>query len=138
MCAPKGKTFPFAGIESLKGRKIGVIAGWSYGDAFGAARASGLVTAEEVSGDYLDFRKLAAGRIDAVPAIRESAAIALSDADLAAKVEALPGVFGAKPARLAYSRKAGKEDLPLRFNRAPRAVRAEGTIDKIVSSILAR
>ena len=134
---PKGKAFPFAGVDSLKGKSVGVIAGWSYGDAFDAARASGEIKVEEVAGDALNLKKLAVGRIDVVLAIKESAAVAMAGEDIGGKVDVIAEAFSNSPAFIAFSKKANKGDLIVKINATLAAMKQDGAYDKIVSSALA-
>src|ERR1700761_9115257 len=78
----KNKGFAFHGVPDLSGKTVGVLRGWSYGDEFDAAVKAGKIRIEEVSGDIQNFEKLAAGRLDAVLAIRESAEIVISSGGL--------------------------------------------------------
>lgn len=68
----KENAFPFKNIRDLRGKKIGVIRGWSYGDEFDAARKEGLFQTEETKADDQNFGKLVKNRIDCVLAIEES------------------------------------------------------------------
>ena len=45
----KAKPINFKVIADLNGRRVGVIRGWSYGDAFDTARKAGAFTVEEVT-----------------------------------------------------------------------------------------
>lgn len=132
----KAKPFAFAGVESLKGKTVGVIRGWSYGDAFDSAVKSGAIKAEETESDTLNLKKLALGRIDAVLAVRESGAGAIASETLGDKVAALDPPLSSSPTYLAFAKSAGKTDLLARFNEAIAAMRADGSFDKVVSEAL--
>lgn len=133
----KGKGFPFAGIDSLKGRTVGVIRGWSYGDDFDAAAKAGSIKTDEATGDGLNFAKLAAGRLDVVLAIKESGASVIASNGLADKVEALPTPLSSSPSYLAFAKSSHKGAELAQFNAALAAMHRDGSFDKIVSSALA-
>jgi ABC-type amino acid transport substrate-binding protein len=61
----KGKTFPYAKLEDLKGKTIGGINGASYGDDVDKAIVSGLFVVDRDVGQAGRLRKLMAGRLDA-------------------------------------------------------------------------
>jgi len=65
------KTAPvaFGRLDDLKGKKVGVIRGWSYGDDFDEARKTGAVIAEDGDSDEGNIRKLDAGHLDVVIAV---------------------------------------------------------------------
>jgi polar amino acid transport system substrate-binding protein len=134
----KDKAFPFAGLSSLAGKRVGVLRGWSYGDAFDQARAAGLFKAEEVDNDAQNLAKLKAGRIEVMIAGREGAdaSIALSDRPQDFLVLEPPLVETA--AYLAFSKRLGKRDVIALFNQALALMRQDGTWDMIVMGILAR
>ncbi|MDO8287048.1 MAG: transporter substrate-binding domain-containing protein [Rhodoferax sp.] len=60
----KGKTFPYAKLEDLKGKTIGGINGASYGDDVDKAIASGMFVVDRDVGQAGRLRKLLAGRLD--------------------------------------------------------------------------
>ena len=133
----KGKTFPSDGVRGLYGKAVGVLRGWSYGDEFDAAVKSGKIRAEEVSGDLQNFQKLVAGRLDAVLVNRESAKIIVSSGGIKDRVDASAAPFLASSTYLAFAKSARKTDLIARFNAALREMHADGSFDRIVSSIVA-
>lgn len=131
----QGKSFPYDGIRSLYGRKIGVLRGWSYGEEFDAAVAAGKIKIEEVSGDMQNFEKLAAGRLDIVLAIRESAEIVISSGGLKDKIEPLPSPLITSPAYLAFAKSGNKTGLLARFNTTLATMHGDGSYDRIVAAI---
>lgn len=134
----KGESFPFATLDDLKGRTIGVIRGWSYGDAFDAARRSGLLTAEEATGDDQNFAVLAVGHIDCVIAIREAAATVIAARHLENRVEALAPPLSTNSAYIAFNKADGKRDELRRFDDAIAAMRADGSFARITERLLGR
>jgi polar amino acid transport system substrate-binding protein len=130
----KGKKFSFSGVDSLKGKSVGVIRGWSYGDDFDAAVKAKTVKTEDVGGDAQNFGKLVEGRIDVVLAVKESAAATLASADMGNKVELLDSPLSSNPSFLAFAKSANKTDLIDKFNVAIAAMRKDGSFDKIVAS----
>lgn len=132
----KGGEFPFSGLGSLKGRKVGTLRGWSYGDDFDKARASGLFHVEEVDGDAQNMAKLLAGRIDAMIAVKEGAEAMLSASGAREKYVICPTPLSSNAAFLAFARRGPDAALLAQFNQALKGMRADGTLDKIVLSIL--
>lgn len=130
---PRGQGFSYQGLASLKGKTVGVIRGWSYGDDFDAAAKAGLFQVQEVSGDLQNFEKLINGRVDVVLAIREAANVMLAAPELQEKVEVLSTPLMIKPTFVAFNKSAHKADLIARLNRAIAAMHADGSYDKIVS-----
>jgi len=132
---PVGKGFAFTGIDSLRGKIVGVIRGWSYGDDFAAAVKSGAIAAQEASGDAQNFVELANGRIDAVLSIRESGEAAIAAGGWGKQVVALDTPFAAdSPTFVAFAKSADEIAVLGSLNRALAAMHADGSFDAIVAS----
>ena len=125
--------FAFTGVESLKGKRVGVLRGWSYGEDFDKAAKAGEILTEEVGGDAGNFEKLAAGRLDAVIAIKEAAAAVIAAAGYGGKVTALDPPLAVSPTFLAFAKSQGKTAMLEDFNVALAAMRQDGSFDRIVS-----
>jgi polar amino acid transport system substrate-binding protein len=132
----KGEGFAFATPDDLKGRTIGVIRGWSYGDAFDTARRRGLFTVEEAAGDDQNFAVLAAGHIECILAIRQAAAAMIAARHLEGRVEALARPLSINPAYLAFNKSSDKRDELRQFDAAIDAMRADGSFASITASML--
>lgn len=131
---PKDREFSFTGVESLAGKRVGVLRGWSYGDAFDAAVKAGKIEADEAERDTQNFSKLAAGRLDALLAVRESGESNLSKPEIAAAVVALPTPLSSSPSFLAFNKSAGKTELLARFNSALAKMKADGSFARAVKA----
>jgi polar amino acid transport system substrate-binding protein len=125
-------TLRYAGLSSLDGQRVGVIRGWSYGDAFDAARRSGSMTVEQVASDEQNLRKLEAGRLDAMLAIDE----AMQPLQAAHARVRLAGTLVENPTFLAFDKSAGMTDFLDRFNAALARLRQRGDVDRIVAQEL--
>jgi len=134
--ARKGHGFAYATIEDLKGRSVGVIRGWSYGDAFDAARRDGLFTAEEAAGDEQNFAILDAGHIDCILAIREAAAAAIASHGWQERFEALAVPLSKNPSYVAFNKSAGKQADLRRLDAAIAAMRADGSFDRLIQTTI--
>ena len=127
----------FRTVSDLQGKTIGVIRGWSYGDAFDAARRNGLFMVEEVSGDRSNFMKLADGRLDAILSIEESGQATIAAAGLS-NIGQSRSYLASNKAYLAFAKSAQQKDILAGFNKALSAMRHDGTFDRIVARELAR
>jgi polar amino acid transport system substrate-binding protein len=131
-----GNEFKFSGVGSMKGKTVGVIRGWSYGDEFDAAVKSGDIATEEVSSDEQNFKKLILGRIDAIITIRESAAATIAAGDYKDKVAALAPPLSVSPAYIAFAKSAHKIGVIDKLNKAIKAIRDDGSFDLIVNTVV--
>jgi polar amino acid transport system substrate-binding protein len=91
--APKGSGWKYAGIESLKGKILGVIIDYTYGEPFDAHikanKANSKLISEATGEDAAEsnFKKLAAKRLDAVVEDGNVAAMTLLKVGKSADVE---------------------------------------------------
>lgn len=130
----KGKSFPYAKLEDLNGKALGAVRGWSYGDAFDAARTAGKFKVEEAESDQLNLKKLVADRVDAIIASPLAIEPILKKEALAGKIEALPNPLAANDTYLAFNKKAGQSALLVKFNEALAAMKADGSYEKLTKT----
>ena len=127
----------FRTLADLDGKRVGVVRGWSYGDAFDAARRSGRFTVEEVVNDRTNFLKLAHRRLDVVLAIDESGS-AIIAADKLNDIGRSPRLLAANDAHLAFNKSARQGALLTRFDQAIAEMKRDGTLSRIVRRELMR
>jgi len=123
----------YSQIQDLTGKRIGVLRGWSYGDAFDQARRQGLFQVEEVGTDDQNFRKLEAQRIDTVIAIQESGTTLVKNYRTIS-FSLVP--LSQNPTFLAFSKSAHRTDLLKRFDQAIRDLRRTGAYKTLISAEL--
>jgi polar amino acid transport system substrate-binding protein len=127
----------FANVESLAGKRVGVVRGWSYGDAFDKAVKDGKITVEEVAGDDQNFQKLASKRVDAVLAIEEAGA-ALLKAGLFTGVQKSPRYLFENPTYLAFNKSIGQSDTLKQFNKAITTMKKTGQLHTLATEALSQ
>ena len=130
----KADPMRYASLADLKGKRVGVIRGWSYGDEFDEARKSGAMQLEDVNADVQNFAKLDAGRLDAVLAIAEAAEPQLRQFP---SVQ-LAATLVENPTYLAFNKSAGRQAFIERFNAALSRLKLNGTMKRLVSDALHR
>jgi polar amino acid transport system substrate-binding protein len=135
LCCRKSRPHPANRVADLKGLRVGVILGWSYGDEFDEASRAGLFAVEEVGADLQNLEKLQQDRLDAALVIAESkAGLARRFPDLA---------WSGKPlllnaTYLAFSKRAGKAALLRQFDGALDGLRKSGELARLVQAELAK
>jgi polar amino acid transport system substrate-binding protein len=129
------RPIPFSRVEDLKGRRIGVLRGWSYGDAFDNLRNNGEFIVEEVSSDDQNFHKLESKRLDVVIVISESGSVL---APRYPNIEAAPACLIRNPTFLAFSKSSARTDLLKRFDVALKEMQKSGEARELVGEELSR
>jgi len=127
--------FPYADVMSLRGRLVGVLRGWSYGEEFDKARSSGLFAVEEEDGDIQNFEKLLARRIDCMITVKESAEVYMASSNSREQFLVQPRPFAQHSAHLAFSKQAHMRGFLEAFNKTMADMRRDGAWDSIVSGI---
>lgn len=129
----KGESFNFRSIDDLANRKIGVIRGWSYGDELDAASKAKKINLQVNSSDILNFKKLVAGRVDAVIAIREAGDSLIRSENLEDVIEAVKTPVTVNSTYLAFSKKKNMTAVIDEFNRTVKQMKKDGSFSKIVA-----
>lgn len=133
----KSKPLDYKTIADLYGKKIGVIRGWSYGDAFDAARKDNKLTVDEVTNDKANFMKLSEGRLDAVLAIDEAGKAVIAGEKLG-NIDQGKVFLASNKAHLAFNKNAKQNELLARFSKAIADMKQDGSLDKIVLKELSK
>ena len=133
----KGKPIDFKAVADLYGKRVGVIRGWSYGDAFDAARKDGKISVEEVPNDKANFLKLADGRLDAVLAIEEAGKSIIASEKLTA-IDQGKTFLASNKAHLAFNKSSKQVELLASFSKVIAGMRQDGSLDKIVLKELSK
>ncbi len=133
-----GTGAPFKGLDSLAGKHVGVIRGWSYGEAFDNARRQGLFQCEEVAADVNNFAKLMRGRIDYAVATELGGRMLQQLPAYEGRVLAGGAPLGATPIHLAVLRGLdGAAALLPSFNAAVELMHRSGQVDALVAREIA-
>lgn len=133
----KAHPIDFKTVADLAGKKVGVIRGWSYGDAFDAARKEGKIAVEEVPNDKSNLLKLAEARLDAVLAIEE-AGKSIITAEKISSIEQAKVFLASNKAHLAFNKSAKQTELLAKFSKAITEMKQDGSLDKVVLKELAK
>lgn len=133
----KGKTFPYAKLEDLRGKTIGGINGASYGDDVDKAIASGLFIVDRDVGQAGRLRKLLAGRLDAAfigNGLAGFDSIVSSEDELRknrAQFVILPIPLTRDPLHLAFPKSMHKREALDRFDAALEKLKQSGELKRL-------
>jgi len=133
----KGNAFSFNGLDDLKGKKVGVNRGWSYGEAFDKANADGIFKADDAADNVANFKKLISGRIDCFVADELSASMIIRNHDLANQVERLANPLAVTPAYVVFAKRTGRKNLIDKFNVVLTEMKKDGSYQKLVEKFIA-
>jgi polar amino acid transport system substrate-binding protein len=114
----------YKAIGDLKGRTIGVIRGWSYGDEFDHYRRQNLFIVDEAQSDEANFHKLLKKRIDCAIAIEESGQGILANEIFSSHIVQLHPYVATNATFLIFPKSARQTPLLSQFNLALSALRA--------------
>lgn len=127
----------FEHLPDLRGRRVGVIRGWSYGAAFDQARARQEFLVEEVENDPQNFSELANGRLDCVLATEMAGRVYLDRPEFAVlRARAKPlVVIGIA---LAVAKSQGQTALLRRFDAAMAALHKSRAVEPLIEAEIQR
>lgn len=136
----KAMPFEWDGVRDLAGYRIGLTRDYDYGRVIERVRRQGIAPAETVSADRLNFLKLLAGRIDLFPMDRVVGQRMINDLFSKAKARQLSSAE--RPVRTDRLHLLLSRELPANaermkdFNKALKAMRREGVIERILVEAL--
>lgn len=128
-------SFEFNDINDLKGKTLGVLFGWNYGDAFDQAKVQGLFKTEEVPTDSANFEKLLLGRVDCVVSIELTGLQIIQEKQYAEKIEVLATPLAVNDTYLVFARSTQQTVLLEKFNAALAAMRQDGTYLELLKNL---
>lgn len=129
---------PYQGLDSLQGRRVGVIRGWSYGEAFDTARRQGRFQCEDVSSDVHNFAKLLRERIDYAVVTELGGRMLQQLPAYDGRVVAGSAVLGATAIHVAVPRlHDGGAALLAAFNAAVDLLHRDGQVEALVAREIA-
>jgi polar amino acid transport system substrate-binding protein len=129
----KGKSFKFETPTDLAGKNIGIMSGWTYGDAFDQAKAGGKFTTEEVAIDADNFQKLTLGRVSCIFAESTIADQIIREQNIGDKVEVLTNPVIVFDAYMVFAKSLNQVSLLKTFNTTLAAMKQDGSYDKLVA-----
>lgn len=125
-------------IRSLKGKRIGIISGFSYGKEFDGMVLAGEITAEPVNTTMQNVQKLFANRIDLI--VENDFAMssaAENDPSILKSIRRLEPPLTSQPAYIAFSRKSPRnEELVAAYDKALVEMRKDGSYDRLLKPFL--
>lgn len=123
----RGKAFDYLDVTSLKGLRVGLRRGWNYGQNL---ERTTIELLEEVDTDEQNFKKLKAGRLDALICTQGAGA------KLAAKYDAVASAipFSEGITYLAFHKRHGKAQLLKDFSTTLAVMRKSGEFLRIVQA----
>lgn len=127
----KGDPFEYTGLDSLKGKRIGTVRGYGYGDAF---NSSTLFSKNEVNEVSLNLKKLILKRIDLTleDEITAKFLLKLNEPELATQVEFTTHSLSDNPLYIASGLKNPNHTEWIEaFNKGYQRIQANGTLAEI-------
>ncbi|OZG74888.1 amino acid ABC transporter substrate-binding protein [Hahella sp. CCB-MM4] len=128
----KGDAFEFNGLDSLSGKKVGIVSGYGYGDEFSKA---GNFSRPEAGSIEANIKKLLSGRIDLTleDEIVAKSVIKGAGLDLGA-VDFTTSALSVNNLHVAAGRaNARGQKIIDAYNRGLAAIKADGTYNKILA-----
>lgn len=133
----KGREFPFAGVEDLRGKYVGAVRGASYGDVFDKAVKDGVFKIEGAVDVERSFVMLAAGRLDAVlfgPGEFGLRSVLAAHPGLRKEdYSILPVPFKRDSKHLGFLKKMGMTDFIRAFDASLEKAKKSGVVEALIS-----
>jgi len=135
----KSEPFDWKQISDLKGKRIGGMIGYFYGEEFKKAEDSKLIQIERISSDELNFKKLLAGRIHIVVTSLFVGTDLLRNKfskEQMSKITYHPKSANDGPLHLIFGKNAKGQEWRAIFNRGLGKLKSNGQLDQIYNRAL--
>lgn len=130
--------FTVTDLTDLKGKTIGGLLGWSYGDALDQARKKGQLLVDEVQNDEANFKKLISGRLDGVLALDLSGKLIIRQEGYQDQIVVVDKPVAVNDTHLVFAKKSSKNHLLQQFNAALKSMREDGTYEQVIQHYLSQ
>ncbi|MFO1253289.1 MAG: transporter substrate-binding domain-containing protein [Inhella sp.] len=130
--AQRGRLKQFNGLDDLRGLRVGVLRGWSYGDEFDAARKAGQLKVEDVTDDRANFGKLERDFLDVVLSVEQTGEQVMASGDFPS-VRVLPNPLTENPAYVAFHKSRQQQGLLARIDEVVAQLRRSGEHARLVA-----
>lgn len=135
----KEMPFNWKNITDLKGKRIGAMIGYFYGEKFKNAEDTKLFTVERISSDELNFKKLLAGRVNIIVTSLFVGTHILRkkfSKNVVSRITYHPKSVNDGPLHLIFSKNAKGLEWRAIFNQGLAKLKSSGKLDQIYNSAL--
>jgi len=135
----KETPFDWKNMTDLKGKRIGAMIGYFYGEEFKKAEDSKQMTVDRISSDELNFKKLLAGRVNLIVTslfVGKNILRNKFSTNLASKITYHPQSVNDGPLHLIFCKNAKGLKWKAIFNRGLAKLKSIGKLDQIYNNAL--
>ncbi len=132
----KNKKFTFKKLPDLAGKTIGVLRGWSYGDAFDQFRQEGNMKIKPANNDNTTFKRLVYGYVDCLFAPEHTGNQMIRRKEYLGGVVPLANPLVVKDTYLVFAKRSKKKKYLDKFNAMLKIMKADGSYDKVIQASL--
>ncbi|ODN43284.1 substrate-binding periplasmic protein [Piscirickettsia litoralis] len=126
-------------LSALKGKNVGLVAGFSYGSTVDAVVKAKLFKEQRANSDILNFKKLLKGRLDAVISAKLTGQTIIAKMKLGNKIKMINVPVNKGDVYIAVSKKlADKVAVLDRFNKAIESMKQDGSYNKFMEEFIER
>ena len=130
--------FTFNKLADLEGKTIGVLRGWSYGDAFDQFRQAGKVTVKAANNDHITFKRLVAGHVDCLFAPEHTGNQMLRQKAYHDQVVAIAKPVAVNDTYIVFAKRSHKKKLLEQFNAMLKTMKDDGSYEQVIQSSIAQ
>ena len=132
----KSSNIKFKKLSDLKGKVIGVMRGWSYGEDFDKAKKMKIFRVQETNEGTQSFKLLLKKRVDAVVMDSVSANIILKKEGWQKKVDESTNPVAKNAAYIVFLKTMDQKELINKFNDTVQQMKEDGSYQKIISEFI--
>ncbi len=132
----QNKAFEFNSLSDLTGKTIGVMRGWSYGDAFDRFRQKRTVTTKAVDSDHVAFKRLVQRDLDCLFSLELTGKLMLRKAEYQGRVVPLIRPVAVNDTYVAFAKTKGRQILLEKMNVTLARMKEDGSYKMVIQTVM--
>ncbi len=129
-------TFEFNTLSDLDGKTIGVMRGWSYGDAFDRFRLKETITTKAVDNDHVAFKRLVQSDLDCLFSLELTGKLMLRKAGYQGRVVPLAKSVAVNDTYVAFAKTKGRQILLEKMNVTLARMKEDGSYKMVLQAVM--
>lgn len=132
------KKFKFDSFKDLKGKTIGIVKGYSYGDKFNSAVENKEIKTNSAKNDDVNFKRLLRGKIDCLVTSELLASIYIKKNNLNGKIKKIKKAVESGEVYFVFNKNMKKQKILKKFNTALSKLKENGQFQETIENFISK
>lgn len=132
----QNKVFEFNTLYDLEEKIIGVMRGWSYGDAFDSFRQKETLTIKAVDNDHVAFKRLVQSDLDCLLSLELTGKLILRKSGYQDRVVPLLRPVAVNDTHVVFAKTKGRQKLLEKMNKTLAKMKEDGSYKMVIQAVI--